>query len=98
MVNYKEIIQLTHKGYSQRQIATNVENPHNTIREVLNVVKATNIAWSLEESVTNEQQRNSFSGKTRCRESVSGTELWIHPCRVGEAKENIYVTLERICS
>lgn len=55
MVNYKEILRLAHEGYSQRQIAIGVGNSRNTVSEVLDAAKVHCIAWSLDESVTNEQ-------------------------------------------
>lgn len=55
MVNYKEILRLANEGTSQRQIAVSVGHSRDTVSEFLAAAKAHNLAWPLDESVTNEQ-------------------------------------------
>ena len=55
MVNYKEILRLSHAGYSQRQIESSVHCSRHTVRDTLSAAEKSGIVWPLEESVTNEQ-------------------------------------------
>ena len=55
MVNYKEILRLSHEGYSQRQIESSVHCSRHTVRDTLSAAEKSGIVWPLEESVTNEQ-------------------------------------------
>lgn len=55
MVNYKEILRLSHEGYSQRQIESSVHCSRHTVRDTLSAAERNGIVWPLEESVTNEQ-------------------------------------------
>ena len=55
MVNYKEILRLLHKGYSQREIERSLHTSRRKIREFLDAAAHRNITWPLEEDVTNEQ-------------------------------------------
>ena len=55
MVNYKEILRLSHEGYSQRQIESSVHCSRHTVRDTLSAAERNGIIWPLEESVTNEQ-------------------------------------------
>ena len=54
MVNYKEILRLLHEGYSQREIERSLHTSRRKIREFLDAAAHHNIAWPLEEAVTNE--------------------------------------------
>lgn len=54
MVNYREILRLASLGYSQRQIAASLHSSRSTISEVLDLVKKADLAFPLDESVTNE--------------------------------------------
>lgn len=55
MVNYKEILRLSHTGYSQRQIESSVHCSRHTVRDTLAAAERSGIAWPLEDSVSNEQ-------------------------------------------
>ena len=55
MVNYKEILRLSHEGYSQRQLESSLHCSRHTIREVLTAAKANGITYSLDDSFSNEQ-------------------------------------------
>ena len=55
MVNYKEILRLSHEGYSQRQLESSLHCSRHTIREVLTVAKENGITYPLDDSLSNEQ-------------------------------------------
>ena len=55
MVNYKEILRLSHEGYSQRQLESSLHCSRHTIREVLTAAKANGITYPLDDSFSNEQ-------------------------------------------
>ena len=55
MVNYKEILRLSHEGYSQRQLESSLHCSRHTIREVLTMAKENGITYPLDDSLTNEQ-------------------------------------------
>lgn len=55
MVNYKEILRLSHEGYSQRQLESSLHCSRHTIREVLTVAKANGITYPLDDSLSNEK-------------------------------------------
>ena len=55
MVNYKEILWLSHEGYSQRQLESRLHCSRHTIREVLTAAKANGITYPLDDSFSNEQ-------------------------------------------
>ena len=55
MVNYKEILRLSHEGYSQRQLESSLHCSRHTIREVLTAAKANEITYPLDDSFNNEQ-------------------------------------------
>ena len=55
MVNYKEILRLSHEGYSQRQLESSLHCSRHTIRDVLTVAKANGITYPLDDSLSNEQ-------------------------------------------
>ncbi|HIX92506.1 MAG TPA: IS21 family transposase [Firmicutes bacterium] len=55
MVNYKEILRLSHEGYSQRQLESSLHCSRHTIREVLAAAKANGITYPLDDSFSNEQ-------------------------------------------
>ena len=55
MVNYKEILRLSHEGYSQRQLESRLHCSRHTIREVLTAAKANGITYPLDDSFSNEQ-------------------------------------------
>ena len=55
MVNYKEILRMSHEGYSQRQLESSLHCSRHTIREVLTVAKANGIKYPLDDSFSNEQ-------------------------------------------
>ena len=49
MVNYKEILWLSHEGYSQRQLESSLHCSRHTIREVLTAAKANGITYPLDD-------------------------------------------------
>lgn len=55
MVNCKEILRLSHEGYSQRQLESRLHCSRHTIREVLTAAKANGITYPLDDSFSNEQ-------------------------------------------
>ena len=55
MVNYKEILRLSHEGYSQRQLESSLHCSRHTIRNVLTAAKANEITYPLDDSFNNEQ-------------------------------------------
>ena len=55
MVNYKEILRLSHEGYSQRQLESSLHCSRHTIREVLTAAKANGITYPLDDSFSSEQ-------------------------------------------
>ena len=55
MVNHKEILRLSHEGYSQRQLESSLHCSRHTIREVLTAAKANGITYPLDDSFSNEQ-------------------------------------------
>ncbi len=55
MVNYKEILWLSHEGYSQRQLESSLHCSRHTIHEVLTAAKANGITYPLDDSFSNEQ-------------------------------------------
>ena len=52
MVKYREILRLKSLGYSQRQIATSVQNARDTVSEVIKLAEMYGLAWPLDESMT----------------------------------------------
>ena len=55
MVSYKEILWLSHEGYSQRQLESRLHCSRHTIREVLTAAKANGITYPLYDSFSSEQ-------------------------------------------
>lgn len=55
MVNYRDILRLSHEGISQRQIAVSVGSSRNKVSEVVETASAKNIEWPIDETVTNAQ-------------------------------------------
>lgn len=55
MVNCKEILRLSHEGYSKRQLESRLHCSRHTIREVLTVAKANGITYPIDDSFSNEQ-------------------------------------------
>ena len=68
MTNYRKILELYSKGYSQRSIETSVRSSHQTVRSALDKAHEMNISWPLEDDVTNEVLDELFYGK-RCSNS-----------------------------
>ena len=68
MTNYRKIIELYSKGYSQRSIETSVRSSHQTVQAALDKAHEMNISWPLEDDVTNEVLDELFYGK-RCSNS-----------------------------
>ena len=68
MTNYRKILELYSKGYSQRSIETSVRSSHQTVRAALDKAHEMNISWPLEDDVTNEALDELFYGK-RCSNS-----------------------------
>ena len=97
MVNYKKILQLASEEYTQRQIAASVAHSCNIVGGFLNVAKARNIAWPLEEAVTNEQiEAILFHERHGRRHHISGAELRLHPQRACKARCHADAALGRI--
>lgn len=64
MVDYRSILRLHSQGNSQREIEREINSSRHTISEVLLRAKAANIAWPLDDDVTNEEIQNVlFPGK-----------------------------------
>ena len=54
MVNYKEILRLSHEGYSQRQLESSLHCSRHTIREVLTaIIAAIKPDWFIRKSKYN---------------------------------------------
>ena len=47
MVNYKEILRLSHEGYSQRQLESSLHCSHYMIREVLTAAGSKKINFTI---------------------------------------------------
>lgn len=52
MVNYREILRLKSLRYSNSDIASSVHSSRNTVQEVLNIARAMQISWPLDNDVT----------------------------------------------
>ena len=52
MVNYREILRLKGLGYTQRQIAASVSNARDTVGDVIKRAQEHNLAWPLEDAMT----------------------------------------------
>ena len=63
MTNYREILRLQSLGYSQRSIASGAKVSRNTVSEVLKKAEQLNIAWPLDDDVTNATLEELFSEK-----------------------------------
>ena len=63
MTNYREVLRLKSLGYSQRSIASSAKASRNTVSDVLKKAEQLNIAWPLEDDVTNETLDELFNGK-----------------------------------
>ena len=58
MVNYREILRLKSLRYSNSDIASSVHSSRNTVQEVLNIARAMQISWPLDNDVTNGDLRD----------------------------------------
>ena len=69
MVNYKEILRLSHEGYSQRQLESSLHCFRHTIREVLTAAKANGITYPLDDSLATNNSKPS-SSRTGTRQTT----------------------------
>ncbi len=66
MINYLEILRLSHLGYSQRTIETTAHCSRHTVREVLAETDKHGIQWLLDNDITNaDLERMLFPDSTR---------------------------------
>lgn len=62
MTNYRKILEMYSKGFSQRSIETNVHSSHQTVKAALDRAEELNISWPLDDGVTNEMLDELFYG------------------------------------
>ena len=55
MTNYRKILEMYSQGHSQRNIEVSAHCSHQTVRSVIDRAKELNIAWPLDDDVTNEE-------------------------------------------
>lgn len=60
MVDYKEILRLSHNGYSLRQIAESTGHSHHTVKNVLDLAEKNCVNWPLDDSITNSELEKLF--------------------------------------
>jgi len=60
MVDYKEILRLSSKDYSLRQIAASVGHSHHTVKKVLDLAAQHRIEWSVDDDITNSELEKLF--------------------------------------
>lgn len=60
MVNYRGILRLNSLGYSQRQIASSVRNPRDTVSQVCRLVVIHSLQWPLPGEITNQVIRETL--------------------------------------
>lgn len=60
MVDYKEILKLSSKGYSLRQIAASVGHSYHAVKNVLNLAAKHKVEWPVDEDVTNAELEKLF--------------------------------------
>ena len=65
MTNYREILRLKSLGYSQRSIASGAKASRNTVCEVLKNAEQMNLAWPLDDDVTNADLEKLFYPKRK---------------------------------
>ena len=96
MVNCKEILRLSHEGYSQRQLESRLHCSRRTIREVLTAAKANGITYPLDDSFSNNNSKPS-SSRTGTRQTTPIVPRFrIHPQGVSEAQGDINASLGRV--
>ena len=97
MVNYKEILRLSHEGYSQRQLESSLHCSRHTIREVLTAAKANGITYPLDDSFSNEQlEAILFPNRYASDNAYLTPRFRIHPQGVSEAQGDIDASLGRV--
>jgi len=91
MVNYREILRLRNLGYNQRQITFSVRSSKNTVREVLKLADEHNLAWPLDDAMTDQTLQVLFYPERENRFDRKEPDCqYIH----GElAKDNVTLTL-----
>lgn len=72
MVDYLEILRLNSLGYSRNKIAASARRSGHTVTAVLSKAKELNLAWPLDESVTNEILEHLFYPE---RQTISHSRL-----------------------
>jgi len=65
MTNYREILRLYSKGISQRSIAASCACSRNTVAKVLNRAQELDVAWPLQEGMSDAELRKLFSSEAR---------------------------------
>lgn len=60
MVDYKEILRLSSKDYSLRQIAASVGHSHHTVKKVLDLTVQHRIEWPVDDDITNSELEKLF--------------------------------------
>ncbi len=77
MPNYLEILRLDSLNHSQRTIESTVHCSRHTVRSVLQAAKENQIAWPLDDDITNaELEEILFPGKYK-----SGAGMWSRTIR-----------------
>lgn len=65
MTNYREILRLSSQGISQRSIAASCACSRNTVAKVLNQAQELDVAWPLQEGMSDANLRKLFSPEAR---------------------------------
>lgn len=65
MTNYRKILEMHSKGFSQRSIESSVHSSHQTVKATLDRAKELNISWPLDDNVTNEVLDELFYGERK---------------------------------
>lgn len=65
MTNYREILRLSSHGISQRSIAASCACSRNTVAKVLNRAQELDVAWPLQEGMSDAEMRKLFSPEAR---------------------------------
>ena len=70
MVDYKEILKLSSKGYSLRQIAASVGHSHHTVKNVLNLAAKHKVELFSSSKIVTLPQKSSHPFLPRCKTVV----------------------------
>ncbi len=80
MIDYREILRLSHLGKSQRSIAIEVQSSRDTVSSTIEAAKAAGISWPLDDTVTNDELKEIlFPGKNAFASPHTHPDYeWIH--------------------